>query len=141
MNHLKKLVLKVSLSENNPNNNYLIIYFYFKIGTTEKGFSENIDELELVEKLIEDEIDTVEMSVDQVKCFKDLLENMKTKFHDHATTKNEKLQILSLLPLSWKYEDIKKHFVVSEYMIRLSKKLQTENGPMSTLAFASKGML
>ena len=92
-----------------------------------------------MDNLIQDEIPTVEVDVDYIKHFHDLLENMKSKFHNENTTKDEKFQLLTLLPLSWSYNDIKKHFNVSNHMIKLSRKFQTV--PMSKPGFAKKGML
>lgn len=110
-------------------------------GESQKSVPLQIDSLEIVEDLIEDEINEVELPVNQIKNLLDLLENMKTKFHDDNTSKQEKLQILTLLPQSWSYEEIKKHFDASNYMIKLSKKLLTETGPMSMSVSTKHGLL
>lgn len=81
--------------------------------------------------MIEDEIEIAEVPVNELLKFKSLIKNMQSKFYDPNTKKNEKLQLLTLLPLDWTAADIEKYFKVSDYMIRLSRKLQTENGPMS----------
>lgn len=83
----------------------------------------------------------MEICVDEMKRYRDLLVNIKKKFHDASTTKHEKIQILTLLPLSWTRDDIKKHFDVSVHMIKLARKLQTETGLMVKPTFGNKGML
>lgn len=90
---------------------------------------------------MDENVDQMEISVDEMKRFIDLLENLKKKFHDENCTKNEKMQILTLLPLSWSRDYIKKHFDVSVNMIKISRKLQTEMGLMSQPIFQSRGML
>lgn len=80
---------------------------------------------------MEDEIQDVEVPVNLIKNFKDMIKNMQQKFYDPKTTKQEKLQILTLVPLSWSYNDTKKYFNVSDYMLNLARKLQLEMGPMS----------
>lgn len=110
-----------------------MLLFFIATLTREQSLEEHLsDALEIVEELREDSISDMEVSVDQIKHLKDLLENMKTKFHDKNTTRHEKMQILTLLPSNWQYNDIKQHFEVSEYMINLSRKLQRERGLMST---------
>ena len=104
-------------------------------------FSQDVDDSQQVDNLIQDEIPTVEVDVDYIKHFHDLLENMKSKFYNENTTKDEKFQLLTLLPLSSSYNDIKKHFEFSNHMIKLSKKFQTKIGPMSKPGCAKKGML
>lgn len=49
------------------------------------------------------------------------------------SSKQEKLQILTLLPSNWTVQDIQEYFQVSKYMITLAKKLQNEKGSMSAL--------
>lgn len=108
--------------------------------TTDKIFSQHMDDLDTVQELVEDEVTNVDVPIDLIKCFNDLLDNMKLKFHDENTTKDEKIQLLTLLPLNWQYNDIVRHFDVSNYMIKLSKKLQITMGPMSKPACAKKGI-
>ena len=55
-------------------------------------------------------------------------ENMKIKFHDVNTSRNEKFQILTLIPKSWSYDDVGKYFQVSKYMFTLARKLQNKKG-------------
>lgn len=95
--------------------------------------SENTPNIcDAVDELISDEErGVIDIPADKLKLFVDLLENLKTKYHDEDTTKCEKIQILTLLPLSWSYKDIQEHFNVSDYMIRVSKQLQIESGPLS----------
>ena len=72
------------------------------------------------------------MNVDKIQKLKSLINNLATRFNDANTTKNEKFQILTLIPSNWTATDIKKYFQVSDYMITLSRKLQKEKGLMTT---------
>ena len=100
------------------------------VKTSTEEYSENI--LSNIENYENDELDAVEMPVNQVLQLNDVIKNMQKKFYDVNTTKHEKIQILTLLPLTWTAKDIQKYFQISTYMITLARKLQRENGPMST---------
>lgn len=82
-----------------------------------------------VHELVDEEMETD--PVVKFNAHEELLENMKIKFHDPNTSRNEKFQILTLLPTTWTYSEIMNHFQVSNRMISSSKKLQAEKGLMS----------
>ena len=42
--------------------------------------------------------------------------------------RNQKIQLLTLVPISWSYKDIKKEFNVTNYMVQISRKLLQKNG-------------
>ena len=65
---------------------------------------------------------------------------MKIKFHDVNTSRNEKFQILTLIPKSWSYEDVRNHFQVSKYMFTLARKLQDKKGILSEPNSSHKGI-
>lgn len=98
-----------------------------------------MDVLVEVEDLIEDGEETVELDIIRIKQFKELIENMKIKFHDINTTRNEKLQILTLIPNSWTYNNVKIHFEVTKYTFTLARKLQEQKGIMSQPNICHKG--
>lgn len=101
--------------------------------------SQNINNLSIAEELLEDGLEELEVPIDNIISFKQLLENMKCKYHGESTTKDEKYQLLTLLPSNWSFEDVKKHFNITLYMFRLARKLQAKMGPMSKPSSVKKG--
>ena len=81
--------------------------------------------------LAQEEVISVEIPAQELDKFRNLLENMIKKFDDPSTSREEKIQILTLIPLSWPIADIKKWFKTTDYMIQLSRKVQSNFGPMS----------
>ena len=60
----------------------------------------------------------------------EILKQMKGAFV--TANKNEKYQLLTLLPRSWSLRKMQKEFEISSYMARNAKKLQDDKGPMSS---------
>ena len=44
---------------------------------------------------------------------------------------NQKIQLLTLVPISWSHKDIEKEFNVTNYMVQISHKLLQKNGILS----------
>ena len=84
-----------------------------------------VDELENINNL------NVNISYNLFNKLNDLLNNLKCKYNDPLSTRDEKIQILTLLPESWTQEEIKDIFGTTLYMVKLSKKIQQKKGLMS----------
>ena len=84
--------------------------------------------LHKIDDLVVDGETTTEVGINTLQQLKGLIDNMKIKFHDVNTSRNEKFQILTLIPQSWSYDDVKEHFQVSKYLFSLSRKLQNVKG-------------
>lgn len=70
-----------------------------------------------------------EFKVEKSKAqqFDGVIQKLKTKFHE-ANTKNEKYQILTMLPVEWSARKIEVEFGCSFHMANSAKKLQKEKG-------------
>ena len=104
---------------------------------TPNGYS---DILSKVDDLIVDDVMEIEISTSELQKFKSLIDNIKVKFHDINITRNEKFQILTLIPTSWSYDDVRHHFHVSKYIFTQARKLQGQKGIMSEPNLNHKGM-
>ena len=61
-----------------------------------------------------------------------MLSQIKAKLHDPKTTKNEKIQLLTVLPLNqWNVTKAAKKLNVSRYLIKKAKRLLSKNGILS----------
>ena len=49
------------------------------------------------------------------------------------SNRNQKIQLLTLVPISWSHKDIEKEFNVTNYMVQISRKLLQKNGILSFL--------
>ena len=96
--------------------------------------------LHKIDDLVVDGETTTEVGINTLQQLKGLIDNMKIKFHDVNTSRNEKFQILTLIPQSWSYDDVKEHFQVSKYLFSLSRKLQNVKGIMCQPNLNHKGM-
>lgn len=120
------------------------LFIIFITDTTETQstpISDTLDTINEVDELLEEGETTTEISTSTLQQFKELIENMKTKFHDVNTSRNEKFQILTLLPKSWSLNVVQKHFQVSKYMFTLARELQNKNGIMSQPNLNHKGIV
>ena len=90
--------------------------------------------------MVVDDEKIIEVDTDKLRKFQTLIENMKIKFHDVNTSRNEKFQILTLIPKIWFYDDVRKYFQVPKYMFTLSRKLQNKNGILSVPNSSHKGI-
>ena len=52
----------------------------------------------------------------------------KEKIHKPETKRSEKIQLLTLVPNSWSFNDIVKYFWVTDYMVRSARSLLTTDG-------------
>ena len=59
-----------------------------------------------------------------------MITQLKQKFHS-LTKKSEKVQVLTVLPVSWSIKRIADEFGASNYMARKAKKLVNEQGILS----------
>ena len=48
------------------------------------------------------------------------------------SNRNQKIQLLTLVPISWSHKDIEKEFNVTNYMVQISRKLLQKNGILSS---------
>jgi len=71
----------------------------------------------------DDDILDIELPKDIITCSVEVLNNLKLIYHNPLCMNNNKLKILSVLPLNWSYNDIKKHFEASNHMIRTSREM------------------
>lgn len=95
------------------------------------NFSEmSVNKIEGME-IDENETTEVNISFGFFKKLVDLFENLKCKYKDPLSTRQEKMQILTLLPESWTQNEIKDAFQTTMYMVKLSRKLQKKKGLMS----------
>ena len=76
-------------------------------------------------------VNNVNISYNLFKKLNDMLNNLKCKYNDPLSTRDERMPILTLLPESWTQEEIKNIFNTTLYMAKLSKKLQKKKGLMS----------
>lgn len=77
-------------------------------------------------------IETENPNPDKVALM-EMLRDMREKFENTDTKKNEKIQILTLLPTSWSVSKIQSEFPTSSvYLIRLAKTLKSTKGILST---------
>jgi len=60
----------------------------------------------------------------------EIIQQLKEKFNS-CTTKNEKVQVLTVLPKSWSVTRVQQEFGASNYMIRKAKKLVKDHGILS----------
>lgn len=66
------------------------------------------------------------------KCAEsEMIVQLKDKFNT-TTKKSEKIQILTVLPLSWSIRKIQEEFGATNFMVRTAKKLVTDKGILST---------
>lgn len=63
--------------------------------------------------------------------FLDTIEILKNKFHDKETTKNEKIQILTLLPSNWSTYKVCSTMEASKDIVNVSKSLRERRGILS----------
>lgn len=61
----------------------------------------------------------------------EIIEQLKSKYAT-ASSRNEKVQILSVLPKSWTHSQIQKEFHASYHLAYTTKKLVDENGILCT---------
>jgi len=59
------------------------------------------------------------------------VQQLKIKFHE-TKEKSVKVQILTLLPMSWSFKRIENEFKASNYMVRTAKSLVKSSGILST---------
>ncbi|XP_012560034.2 uncharacterized protein LOC105846148 [Hydra vulgaris] len=76
-------------------------------------------------------------------CFNKLSKEVKVKANDMEilirkikeklliSNRNQKIQLLTLVPISWSHKDIEKEFNVTSYMVQISCKLLQKNGILS----------
>lgn len=72
--------------------------------------------IEELSDLVADGISSVQMPIDEVQNYADLLQNLKNRFHDPNTTKHEQMLILTLIPSSWNFPFVREHFKVTYYI-------------------------
>lgn len=63
--------------------------------------------------------------------FKNMIENLKEKFDDENTNRDQKMQILTLLPVSWSINKICDVMGATKHMAVVSKRLKENQGVMS----------
>lgn len=63
-----------------------------------------------------------------------MLNTFKQKFHEEETTKTQKIQLLTLLPMDWSLKKVSDIMGASDYMIRQAKELVRTEGILSTPA-------
>lgn len=64
--------------------------------------------------------------------FDEMVSQLQEKFNDPECTRDDKLRILSVLPKSWKTQDVTKHFDVPFYLVNQARDLTAEKGILST---------
>ncbi|XP_058789571.1 uncharacterized protein LOC131663272 [Phymastichus coffea] len=63
--------------------------------------------------------------------FQEIVTNIQKKYHAPATNYNEKVSLLTLLPTTWKYSDVKLYIPCSRYMFSEANKLREKTGILS----------
>lgn len=63
--------------------------------------------------------------------FKDILESLQEKFNDENTDRDKKMQILTVLPVSWSLNKICDVMGATKHMAVVSKRLKEKQGVMS----------
>ena len=61
----------------------------------------------------------------------ELLNHLKELFNKESCTKEQKMQILTLLPKSWSTSDVMKHFNISRRLIEKARGLLYNKGMLS----------
>lgn len=67
-------------------------------------------------------------ALDHTSWFKAMIFNLQSKFNDEATTYDEKVSLLTLLPKEWSLEQVKHYFDCNYYMLNESQKLRESTG-------------
>lgn len=65
--------------------------------------------------------------IEDSHTLKDIILSLQNKF-EQSKTVSEKIQILTILPLSWQFKQVKQYFDCSNYMFREFRKLKAQNG-------------
>lgn len=80
----------------------------------------------------EDFVHPSELELQKLKAqqFDEFIHKLKSKFHE-AKTKNEKYQVLTMVPSEWSARKIEAEFGCSFHMAKSSKNLQDEKGVLS----------
>lgn len=65
-------------------------------------------------------------------AFTEMIQDYKEKFQQPNTTRNQRIQILTLLPKSWSNVKICNEFGASMYFVKLARSLKVENGILAT---------
>lgn len=81
----------------------------------------------LEESINNNEVD-IQLPVKLVVESVELLNYIKSLYHNELCTNNQRLKILSLLPSNWKTSDIQFHFNASTYMINLVRESTKTKG-------------
>lgn len=79
-----------------------------------------------------EDADFVPLSDGHVRRCIELFENLRTAFHEDTSTRNIKIQILTLLPKSWSIPEIQHYFNASRRMIDTARSLLYEEGILAT---------
>lgn len=65
--------------------------------------------------------------IEDSNTLNDIILSLQNKFQQSKTI-SEKIQVLTVLPLSWQFKQVKQHFDCSHYMFREFKKSKVQNG-------------
>eukprot|EP00731_Ephydatia_muelleri_P003574 Em0001g3574a len=99
-------------------------------GQTSSGWSGNNDAGSSNAKKRKAEGDEGQRTTLSVSDAEEMVQQLKEKFRS-ATTRSERIKILTVLPKSWSKRKIAKEFGVSRYLARRAKKLVAEKGILS----------
>eukprot|EP00731_Ephydatia_muelleri_P034712 Em0073g9a len=100
-------------------------------GQTSSGWSGNNDAGSSNAKKRKAEGDEGQRTTLSVSDAEEMVQQLKEKFRS-ATTRSERIKILTVLPKSWSKRKIAKEFGVSRYLARRAKKLVAEKGILSS---------
>ena len=100
-------------------------------GQTSSGWSGNNDAGSSNAKKRKAEGDEGQRTTLSVSDAEEMVQQLKEKFRS-ATTRSERIKILTVLPKSWSKRKIAKEFGVSRYLVRRAKKLVAEKGILSS---------
>lgn len=76
-------------------------------------------------------VDTSVLTGD-AKNFGEMLTQLKIKYHQFGTSRDIKIQMLTILPKSWNISEIVSAMNCTRYMAKMTKKLVDEGGILST---------
>ena len=76
-------------------------------------------------------MDRLVIGEDQCGGDKEIIQQLKEKFHS-TSERRVKIQVLTVLPMSWSIERIQEEFGASNYMARRAKQLVREHGILAT---------
>jgi len=94
----------------------------------------------LEEHLKDDDVLDIELPKDLITSAVEVFNNLKLIYHAPLCMANNKLKILSVLPLNWSYNEIKKHFEASNHMIRAARETVKQKSFLSS-PLRKKGIL